>query len=370
VASTAAAALQFSLLVLSNSSMIVLVVVFGDVLCNYAFPFALSLSLWGSVLFYLIFTWQNRSLNIFSHGQAKARGVLHWSSCLNGAFWSCNYVFLLVANPFVSGLYQTVINESTLVVVFTISYLLLGNRYRTQQWMAFGLLLLGSAIPLFNAQGAGGNSWGWLVLYGLGSWAIGFANVVTESVMRNASLDIDPAQYLCLTNLYSIPIVLGLSWVPRLAQGTIWSAYFLNGMGCLWAGDCPSDDIVCPKSQGYGPGIGIIAMWTAATLSFVCAFIAAHIQRRRDVVYVTVAYTIAPVFSVLMFLCHFVMQRFYTEPTVVEVLTNVVTLGAGIWYKVATLYGGQLEPAGTWLTRKIRIAPVEPLLGQQDEVAA
>jgi len=109
-----------------------------------------------------------------------------------------------------------------------------------------------------------------------------------------------------------------------------------------------------------------MAAWISATLSFVCAYFAACIQRRKDVVLVTVAYTMAPVFSLVIFTLHSVMANFYKEPTSVEILANIVTLCGCALYKAITIWTEDLDREETWLVRMFKISPESLLLSDAE----
>lgn len=277
-----------------------------------------------------------------------------------------NYVFLLESNSYVSGLNQVVINESNLAVVFVLSSCFLGNRYHKGQWALFVVVAVGGLMPLAQAPVASTqNQPIWLALYMLGAWAIGIANIITENVMRNMYYKklgdddkqylVGASQFLCLTNVYSIFVVICLAGVPRTAQGPSWWRFFINGMLCLWTGRCHDEDsTTCPNQ---GNGLGIVAMWSAATLSFVCAYIAARIQRRHDAVFVTVAYALGPVVSMVLFMLKCVMGTYFSTPSSIEIWSNVVTLSGGILYKVFTLKYGELTPQQSACTSRFKIEP-------------
>jgi len=358
-------------LILSNAAMLVLVVIFGKIFCKYGYSFSLTLPLYGVVFFYVVFVCCERSLNPFLAlhpiRRREATWTMHRQSFANGFAWSMNYVFLLIANPFVPGLYQVVLNESNLVIVFVLSTLLLGNRHSLGQWAMFALLIIGGLLPIIGSQRQGGSTAYWYLMYLLGAWGIGIANTITENVLRNVRVESGPEssvhlisvpQFLFLTNMYGILVVLAFFWVPMLAHGEQWASIVMEGMTCIWTGRCPEEDhYACPH---HGDSLGIGALWGSSTLSFICAFVAAAIQRKRDAVYVTVAYSLAPVFSMVIFMTPMLMGQFYEKPSGLEVLSNMVALFAGLSYKYLSHshHDQSLEaPRRTWLTAAFRLEP-------------
>jgi len=269
-----------------------------------------------------------------------------------------------------------------LALVVLLSLCLLGNRYSCRQWCCFVVVVLGGLMLIAERSLDGGGNMGWYLLYAIGAWAIGVANTVTENVMRNVyrqtqtdstglSVELYPgsssdreylisaSQYLCLTNVYSIVIVLALAWVPRIAFGTEWFGKFANGMQCLWTLSCNEDDLRVCEHQDSAL-VGVAAAWIAAILSFISAYVAAVMQRRQDVVFVSVAYALAPVVSMAIFLNPWLMGEFYHPPTRIDILSNMVTLAGGLLFKYVTLLGDPLPPRTTRLTRMFKLEPLVP----------
>jgi len=277
--------------------------------------------------------------------------IIHKQSFINGLLWACNYVFLLLANPKTPSLYQVVFNELNLVVVFILSLTFQGNGYTIPQFFALIALFVGGLLPLVDATSDGGSSVGWYLMYIVGAWSIGVANLVTENVMRNVYFQdkaetpkrflVSISQFLFLTNLYSIAIVLALLWVPYLAYGADkWQDYTWNGMKCIWTGVCKAEDNAECEHDNYT--IGVVHTWLSSTLSFICAYLAAYMQREKDVVYVSVAYAVAPVLSVTLFVIHPLMGNYYEVPDNISITSCVITLVAGVGYKALTLYREKL----------------------------
>lgn len=369
-------------LIVFNGIMIVLVVMYGKIFCKYSYAFSFSLPLYGTVFFYVCFVCKYRRLNVFAPVHLQMRPqvlkILHRQALLNGFVWSANYVCLLSANSFVPGLFQVVINESNLVVVFLMSMFLMGNRYHKSQWFCFVLVLVGGLMPLAGSQ-TGEITIKWFLLYLLGAWAIGFANLITENVMRNLYVTtgreapndkislIPETQFLTLTNFYGIFCVLALFWVPQLAQGGEWLGYFTRGMACLWTGQCNADDSKMCASHGHENDkmIGLLSMWLSSTFSFLSAGIAANIQRDRDVVYVTVALTLAPVLSMCLFMVQ--VSRFYDVPTNLELCANIVTFAGGFGYKVCSHMRSTRSAKSSTLTKIFKFEPPSDGLTHQFE---
>lgn len=233
-------------------------------------------------------------------------------------------------------------------------------------------------MPLAGSQ-TGEITIKWFLLYLLGAWAIGFANLITENVMRNLyvttgqeapndKISLIPAtQFLTLTNFYGIFCVLALFWVPQLAQGGEWLGYLTRGMACLWTGQCNADDSKTCASHGHENDkmIGLLSMWLSATFSFLSAVIAANIQRDRDVVYVTVALTLAPVLSMCLFIVQ--VSRFYDAPTNLELCANIVTFAGGFGYKVCSHMWSTRSAKSSTLTKIFKFEPPSDGLAHQFE---
>jgi len=98
-------------------------------------------------------------------------------------------------------------------------------------------------------------------------------------------------------------------------------------------------------------------MWISSTCSLTSALIAAAIQRKQDVVYVTVAYTLGPVVSMVIFMLQFLMGDFYQAPTTIKVVANILTLGGGVMYKVLTSLYEAKPTQDTWLTSRFKLVP-------------
>jgi len=153
---------------------------------------------------------------------------MHKQAFATGLFWATNYVFLLLANPSVSGLYQVIFNELNLVLVFLVSLVFQGNRYTFFQIFALIALLVGGLIPLADDSNSESNSTGWYLMYLLGAWSIGLANTVTENILRNVySLNgkkktflVSVSQFLLLVNGYSIFLC---NWIVMGGLFSIWS---------------------------------------------------------------------------------------------------------------------------------------------------
>jgi len=324
-----------------------MVVISGENICNYQYSFAWNLSLYGSLLYLITFFccqgFKNPFIALYPDHKEQVTKDLHKQAFINGLLWCMNYVFLLLANPKTPSLYQVVFNELNLVVVFVASLIFQGNTYTFFQILALITLLVGGLIPLADSSSEGASAVGWYLMYVLGAWSIGIANTVTENVMRNIYLKrgskkqflVSISQFLFLTNFYSIFQVLALLWVPYLAYGEDkWKDYWLHGMKCLWTGICDaSDNAECAHQNNRD---GIMYTWLSSTLSFICAFVAALMQRDYDVVYVTVAYAVAPVLSTVIFVGKKFMGDYYDAPTDIAIVATIVTLFAGLGYKVIT----------------------------------
>lgn len=237
-------------------------------------------------------------------------------------------------------------------------------------------------MPLFeSSQSHGGVKVQWFLLYVVGAWAIGFANSITENVMRNHHIKtgdgeddkrfiIPATQFLLLTNLYGILCVLALFWVNWMSEGAEFFSFWRNGMACLWTGHCPAEDSAsCSGRLKDGGGLvfgdatdatAIVSMWISSSFSFCSALLAAHLQRRRDVVYVTIAITLAPVLSMVLFLVP--IEGVYDPPSSLAVVANIVTLIGGIGYKIVSKLGDKTNPKKeqreTCLTKRFKFVPV------------
>jgi len=363
---------------LANGIMTVLMVVFGGVFCDYSYAFSLSLSIYGAVFFYVLFVIQHRRWNplvpLHAYRRKEVLGVLHRQGFCTGLSWCVNYTLLLLANPSVPGLLQLVLNSSGLVVVVLLSMLFLGNRYSSAQWLCVAAVTAGGLLAALDATGSDGQVI-WALLYALGAWSIGLANLLTENVMRNVHRQcgcieeereplISVVQFLFVVKLYGIPGTLALFWIARAAQGPAWSRHLLGGLRCVWAGDCAGAACLGGDSEAAG----LLAMWIASTLSFVTVLVAAGVQRRRDAVYVGVAHALAPVLSMVVLMQRGIMGRFYTQPHASQILSNVVTLVGGVAYTAVTLMQEKRIPRTTCLSRAFKFEPFREALDALDNL--
>lgn len=231
----------FTLFLVSNAIMVVMVVISGQTIPGYQFAFAWNLSLYGSIFFLICFFWFQGRTNPFKaiSGNPEITRIMHKWAILNGLCWSSNYVMLLLANPLIPGIFQVVFNEMNIVLVVFLSLFLNGNSFNVAQFLTLIGLLIGGFLPLVNASIHGEvKRVVWYFIYLIGALAIGMANTVTENVMRNVYTKnsaaegqskqflISTSQFLFLTNMYSGLIVLLLIPVAMWAysiDGLDWS---------------------------------------------------------------------------------------------------------------------------------------------------
>uniref|UniRef100_A0A7S4UD30 Uncharacterized protein n=1 Tax=Alexandrium monilatum TaxID=311494 RepID=A0A7S4UD30_9DINO len=220
-------------ILLANSAMTVLVVLFGASFCKYSYLFSLTLSIYGAVFFYVLFVILDQRWNPLVPLQDFQRremfGVLHRQGALTGVAWSVNYVLVTAANPFVPGLLLLVLHSSGMAFLVFLSVLLLENSYCLAQWGCIALVCAGRSLAMLD-ESVDDRRGIWALVYGLGVWAVGVANLLTENVMRNVRRVcegdeetrqplISVVQFLCVVKLYSIPATLALCWIPRAARG-------------------------------------------------------------------------------------------------------------------------------------------------------
>lgn len=109
-------------------------------------------------------------------------------------------------------------------------------------------------------------------------------------------------------------------------------------MSCLWLGRCSLEDNPTRNpNTGTGWTLAILMTWGSSTLSFVCCQVAAMLQRERDVVYVTVAYTLAPAFSTIIFIMPF-LGPYQESPEPLKVMSAIITLISAFLYQFATSF--------------------------------
>uniref|UniRef100_A0A7S4Q6F0 EamA domain-containing protein n=1 Tax=Alexandrium monilatum TaxID=311494 RepID=A0A7S4Q6F0_9DINO len=358
-------------ILLANSAMTVLVVLFGASFCKYSYLFSLTLSIYGAVFFYVLFVILDQRWNPLVPLQDFQRremfGVLHRQGALTGVAWSVNYVLVTAANPFVPGLLLLVLHSSGMAFLVFLSVLLLENSYCLAQWGCIALVCAGRSLAMLD-ESVDDRRGIWALVYGLGVWAVGVANLLTENVMRNVRRVcegdeetrqplISVVQFLCVVKLYSIPATLALCWIPRAARGPARARYRADGMKCLWTGACAEADSASCAEPG-STVTGLVSMWIASTLSFVTVFLAAGVQRQRDAVYVGIAHALGPVLSMVVLIQRGLMGIYYRQPQRIQVLSNVITLGGGVVYTAVTLLQEKRAPRTTCLSRSFRFEPL------------
>jgi hypothetical protein len=374
--------------------MIVMVVISGYNICNYQYSFAFNLAVYGTLFYGTIFLLQHKFRNPFlaliDYKKYEISKKINKYAIYNSIAWSITNVFLLIANPKTPDIYQVVFNELTIVLVVMLSVYLNGHTYTIVEYFSIFILLIGGLLPIINASIQHSNDKYWYIIYLIGAWTIGIANTITENVMKNLYIQrcnyvdieesstndmainqpvnestgcfrmntvyqknvphdvqeenqkqylVSVSQFLFLTNFYSIFLVAGLCIVPYLSQGDKTYHYWKNGMICLWTGICdPDDNTLCtsdiglPFSQNYEDGIKYT--WMSSTFSFIGAYIAGVLQRKKDAVYVTVVYTMAPVLSVIIFSLHLLMGKYYIIPNNIKIMSSIITFIGASGYKI------------------------------------
>ena len=139
----------FVTLVLSNAAMVDFVVFEGVIYCNYQYSFSAILSFYGCIFFGILFMVFNKRWNPFrTQGEGHLNIFQFKVSGISGLAWAVNYVFLLMANPYTPGFYQTIFNELNIVLVAATSFIFLRRKYYTLQALAVICILIGGLIPL------------------------------------------------------------------------------------------------------------------------------------------------------------------------------------------------------------------------------
>jgi hypothetical protein len=246
-----------------NAIMIVLVIFSGIEYPAYQYAFALWLCVVSGVGFTLAhFCAHGRSMSRAA-ALAQVRGNVKVHAAL-GLAWAFNYVFLLVANPYVPGTVQVVFNELNVVVVVVVTLGLNRTVYRTDphkvtyDWVllvccvgVIGSGLLTLVNPTSTAAPTSIPRWIWNVVYIVGSGAIAIANIISEKVFKAskgaASGDLSIGLCFAMANVWCFLFCALFFVVPYLAVldlGTFWSntttglhdiITFANWRGSLWS---------------------------------------------------------------------------------------------------------------------------------------
>lgn len=340
-------------LLISNSGMLVFVVMEGVELSNYQYSFAFILSLSSAVAYFFmglfgkvkdkITNERQVSLNPFAGLKRIYRFEI---GGLLGLLWAMNYVFLLQANPFTSGVVQIIFNEMNIVVTMAGSTVLLGKRYHPLQIVAGFLLVGGGLIPLIKGSTSIIHSnipfWVWYLIYLLGTIPIAVANVITEKIVKmtddkergpvneDAPLLPQPriktfkvriSQLFFVSNLWTCVFVLAFFWVPGLAVGDKMWTQFLEGNKCIIT--------FCNRGSYW--------VWVASLLSWIGTWCTASLTREDDVTIASIITTIAPFLSSIVMGVKKIFGIYYTPILWTDWLALGIMSIALILYKAPAL---------------------------------
>lgn len=340
-------------LLISNSGMIVFVVMEGEELPNYQYSFAFILSLSSAVAYFVIGFFgkvkdritseQPVSLNPFAGLKRIYRFEI---GGIIGLLWGMNYVFLLQANPFTSGVVQIIFNEMNIVVTMAGSTLLLGKKYHPLQIIAGFLLVAGGLIPLIKGSSSVTHSdipfWVWYLIYLLGTIPIAVANVITEKIVKmmdDAKADqavndgspllprsekrfrIRISQLFFISNMWTCVFVLAFFWVPGLAMGEKMWPQFIEGNKCIIT--------FCNRGSYW--------VWVSSFLSWIGTWCTASLTREDDVTVASIITTIAPFLSSIVMGVKKIFGTYYSPILWTDWLALGIMSIALILYKAPAL---------------------------------
>jgi len=354
-------------LLLTNSTMIVFVVMEGDKLVNFQYSFAFALAAITSLVYYVWcvlgrivdnsrfrFTY----LNPLQPVENEVGHLHHFQiTGIIGLCLAMNYVFLLIANPYTSGVIQVIFNELNIVVSMIGSMLLLGKSYQWLQLFAGLVCVVGGIIPLAVPSPSPAQSsiptLVWYLIYLLGTTPIPFSYIVTENLLQigfkshiEAQIkeeedfgiqnekqvtrkQVRISQMYCLANMWTTVFVLAFFWVAGIAYvDNLWSN-FTNGLACIFS------------FGAYNPTecSGVEWVWVAMLSSFFSTWSSAMITREEDVTIATLIMTVAPFLSSVIMGVKQIFGPYYTPINWTGWVSLAIVALSVVLYKIPNFFG-------------------------------
>jgi hypothetical protein len=289
------------LLILSNSSMIVFVVMSGQEYPDYMYSFAVLLCLISIVGFILC--------HFLVHGLQYSREKV-WEQVYNtrfiqiavGLLWAFNYVFLLNSNPYVPGVIQVIFNEANIVVVIAASRISGLQPYTRWEYAMCLCAIIGGVLPIAAPSSSPTPSSFptafWDILYLCGTIPIALANVYAEHILKAQPKQFSIGLLYACVNVWTLIFVFALSFVPALNSPTTMWTNFSAGMVALLT----------------FKGIGAWWTWIASIISVLSTYLTLTICRDdvSGATFATLLLTVAPAFSGLWMGIHSLFGKYYS----------------------------------------------------------
>jgi hypothetical protein len=314
--------------------MIVFVVLSGIEFPQYQFSFSFILAIFSCLFFGLASCKQ-----IHDFGFKHFTTYWNFNTCLIGLFWACNYVFLLVSNPYTPGLVQVILNELNLVVIVLFSRFVHKKKYEWLQYVGVVLVLLGGLVPLFQSESGAASSslpsWVWYIFYTFGTIPIALANVRTERILQTDK-EIKIAPFFFVINVWAIVFTLALFWFPMMVQGNEFSSYFIDGIVAI----CSF------KSKGS------LWVWLGILFSLPSTICTAQLSRDEDATFTTMVLSVAPGFSGIFMGIKPFMGGYFQPVGFTIWISMAVVFFSTLYYKIVTYF----------LNKRKKVAENTPLI--------
>jgi len=355
----------FLVLVLSGAMMIDFIVIEGVIFCNYQYSFSISLSIYGCIFFGILFMIMNKRINPFrTQGDGHLNIFEFKIAGISGLAWAVNYVFLLMANPYTPGFYQTIFNELNIVLVAVGSYIFLARKYYSFQIVSIFFILIGGLIPLGEGVvGGTRNDIIWYPLYMLGAGAIGVANIIAENAFQNLRDKqtgkhlISTLQFYFATNCWALIFTLAFWFIPSAAYKTNFNEHTTKGLSCILSFgvsqycDEYNEYVVscCDSIDDTGscdtniPWLGILGIWLSSTLSFIAVIAGAGLAKIDGSMYMTIGYTVGPIIAGITFTIKPILGVFYSSLSKWDIASFIVTFIGVCMFKF-TMVDDRFQP--------------------------
>jgi hypothetical protein len=144
------------------------------------------------VLFYNLFFCLLFGLTLFFYYKLTIKELIQCCSfhetSLIGLFWSMNYVFILIANPFIPNTIQTIMAQSQNALIAIIDYKYIGIKLSLLKWLLIFLNVLGNVIGIVSATNTSSESTSvivfWSLVFLLNALASGMASLASEVLLK------------------------------------------------------------------------------------------------------------------------------------------------------------------------------------------
>lgn len=283
-------------------------------------------------------------------------------SGIAGLSWSVNWIFLLMANPFVPSFIQTILNEANLPVVILASWFLLNERPDPIKCLGASIVIIGAVTSVWKTINDGVGTFKWDLIYFVGTAGIALAASVSEYFLKLQTADnhkeekfaINIFWNLAWTNVWlTIINVLGLFFysIPFLADMSvvsIWDGIHV-ATRCLSGGE---------GYKGDDCTTGIWSFWGASICSIVGTWVQYEITLGDSAVYATILQSVSPLVAVIFFSFRFFMGKYYSPALVANMyiwIGMAVVLVGVLIYKLRVF---SVKRGITWMYSKRTVTGV------------